>query len=481
MEGQALRSAVKKVLEKEPGRELKFRYFKNENTQLYEEFKKELEAYEGDPDKWEKLCREAIIFEDLGAKKMYEELYHLSTRYADPGFAFKFESKSGMFTLPDRTMILVKLKILYRKLLYKIIPEIESSISFQSETSKFNTEMPLGTINWHATMLQCLQQGSKFPTKFAWSVSKTRFDTPENILACYCLLKLEYDANKIYHLGIEGNRIAPTEIQILFDIKRNVNRIRYHSNLNTVIEQSKKLLHMHINSQKIKSLESKTRQSIREGHVSQMAYQELLEWLEKYRGYNFPIGSEYLGDFPITTYTGIDFLYQYWVLFKMIDYFVQHQIRIIDKKKNATHGLEYIRMDYRGAVFTIHHEKTYDGWADVASKPDFVITDKNSRPLIVMDPKNYLNSELGQAIHKILGYLNNLQELGIRVGVIFCSKEWQGKDISEKTVMRNGVEFKIVVIKLNPNETTASEYQEAFEKVFSIIREQLDQTYQATT
>ena len=125
MEGQALRSAVKKALEKEPSRELKFKYFKIENKQLYEEFKKELEAYEGDERGWEKLCREAIIFEDLGAKKMYEELYHLSTRYADPGFAFKFESKSGMFTLPDRTMILVKLKILYRKLLYKIIPEIE--------------------------------------------------------------------------------------------------------------------------------------------------------------------------------------------------------------------------------------------------------------------------------------------------------------------------------------------------------------------
>ena len=404
---------------------------------------------------------------------MYEELYHLSTRYADPGFAFKFESKSGMFTLPDRTMILVKLQELYRELLYKIIPEIESSISFQSETSKFNTEMPLGTINWHATMLQCLQQGSEFPTKFAWSVSKTRFDTPENILACYCLLKLEYDANKIYHLGIEGNRIAPTEIQILFDIKRNVNRVRYHSNLNAVIEQSKKLLHMNINSQKIKSLESKTWQSIREGHMSQMAYQELLQWLAEYRACNFPIGSEYLGDFPITNTQSIDLLYQYWVLFKMIDYFDQHQIRIIDKKKDTTHGLEYIRMDYRGTVFTVRHEETYSGWVDVISNPDFVITDKNGKPLIVMDPKNYLNSDLGSAVHKILGYLNNLQELGIRVGVIFCSKEWQGRDISEKTVMRNGVEFKIVIIKLNPNETTASGYQEAFEKVFSIIREQL--------
>ena len=83
--------------------------------QLYEEFKKELDAYEDDEEGWKRLCRESVIFEDLGAKKMYEELYHLSTRYADPGFAFKFESKSGMFTLPDRTMILVKLQELYRR------------------------------------------------------------------------------------------------------------------------------------------------------------------------------------------------------------------------------------------------------------------------------------------------------------------------------------------------------------------------------
>src|SRR5487761_433347 len=77
-------------------------------------------------------------------------------------------------------------------------------------------------------------------------------------------------------------------------------------------------------------------------------------------------------------------------------------------------------MNISGKNLTIYHQKTYnypnESWA-LASEPDFTV-EVDGELKVVMDAKNWREKNQGEAMYKMLGYLNNLDA---NRGVLFFS------------------------------------------------------------
>jgi len=486
MVSSRLRAAVIKLVKDEDLSEtIDHELFSFKYGEQLSEFYNELKQFEGHPTRFKDFLREIRLDSKLGVRQMYEELLHLTSLYARKNEVFHIKSEIGEFSLPDRTMVLIKIKWLFEELLFRIIPDIENNLSFSQDTYIEQSKMVKGNVDWHSTILSSVKRGESFPLKFDCRMNRVHFDTYENLLAAYCVVKLENDAKKILLSSEENDILRTKDFEVLEIIKKQVHLIRSRSHLQGIINKMEKYSRLSLDSNIVRSLESKTDFRIRTGQVAQRAYSELLQWLKNYRGHNLPSDGRMLADFPFHHKQSLDILYQYWVFFRMIDYFVTKQkiliVQTIRKKNNGEEdSFGGFVLSYKGKTFTIHHEYEEAGWTTAKSNPDFAF-EYDGKLSILMDPKNWTEASEGSAYHKMLGYLHNLVERGTSVGVLFFSyhgtyqKDDQGiaKPIVKRTVTMGKSPYTLVTCVLHPKDTQTLESDQIFQNVFEIIKKYL--------
>lgn len=475
-----LRSVFKTIVERDQISErTNFEYFKKVYKEELTGIENELGQFEGHQKTFENYLREIKIDERLGVREMYQELLHLTSVYSRKNEVFHIISDEISFSLPDKTMILIKIKWLYEKLLLRIIPEIENNLNFSLETYEEESNMIKGVVNWNDTIVSAFSRGEKFPLQFKYSKSRINFQTPENMLAAYCVLKFEHDVKSVLMSTSKENILREKDYMILDGIKRISNRLRTNSHLQELFEKMQPYSKISPESKTVKNLEKKTLERIQTGIISHKAYSQLILWLKEYRGHNLPSDGKNVSDFPFYHEKSVDILFQYWVFFRMIDFLVtKKNVRIIQVKVSKNGSFEGFDLAYGSKEFKLLHEYEESGWTDAVSNPDFVL-EKNGNFPIIMDPKNYSkDTSEGDAYHKMLGYLFNLNSRSPTTGILFFSEH--GKyQIDEKGEKKNIVErsktidsklFRFITCVIHPKNSSLSERDEVFEYVFKIIK-----------
>jgi len=241
MVSSRFRSAVSEIIREEKLKEsIAYEHFSLKYKDRLQEFSDELKQFEVHDDSFSDFLREIRLDSQLGVRQMYEELLHLTSLYARKNEVFDIKNEIGEFSLPDRTMVLIKIKWLFENLLFHIIPEIENNLSFHQETRDEQLKMIKGNVDWHSTILTSMKNGEKFPLQFNCKINQVHFNTPENILATYCILKLERDAKRILSSVSEEDVLRKKDFEILEMIKRHVHQIHAHSHLQELLDKMEK-------------------------------------------------------------------------------------------------------------------------------------------------------------------------------------------------------------------------------------------------
>ena len=475
-----LRSVFKTIIERDQiSEKTNFEYFKKVYKEELTDIENELVQFAGHQKSFENYLREIKIDEKLGVREMYQELLHLTSIYSRKNEVFHITSDEISFSLPDKTMILIKIKWLYEKLLLRIIPEIENNLNFSLETYEEESNMIKGVVNWNDTIVSSFSRGEKFPLQFKYSKSKINFQTPENMLASYCVLKFEDDVKSVLMTTSKENILREKDFKVLDGIKRISNRLRTNSHLQEVFEKMEPYSKISTESKIVKNLERNTLERIQSGLISHKAYAQLIVWLKEYRGHNLPSDGKNVSDFPFHHEKSVDILFQYWVFFRMIDFLVtKKDVRIIQVKISKKGTFEGFDLAYGSKKFKLLHEYEEPGWTGAISNPDFVL-EQNGKFPIIMDPKNYnKDSSEGGAYHKMLGYLFNLTSRSPTIGILFFSEHGKyqidengkKKNIVERSKTVDSKWFRFITCVIHPKNSSLSERDEVFEHVFDIIK-----------
>ena len=137
------------------------------------------------------------------------------------------------------------------------------------------------------TILDSACRGQKFPLQFSCIVERTYFETPENWLALYSILRLQYDLESILFFMNKSNEgLNYKEIKMLKNLKEQIDGIVFHTKLRGMIPKMEQYRRHSLSSKLVEKKENETRERIFLGNITQESYANLIEWLRKYRGYN---------------------------------------------------------------------------------------------------------------------------------------------------------------------------------------------------
>lgn len=460
-----------------------YEFFAFKNPQLIEEFSGEFERVR-DSKKWSAFLREIRFWSEVGVEQMNKRLLQLCLRYAPKGKEFfRFDNEIGSFTLPTRIDKLNKLSLLAKELVFDIFPRIEGHMNFKTEMESENLKIIRGKIDWNSTILQSVNRGEKFPLSFTCVTDRTNFDTPENLLAIACLLKIKNDVEfLLYSKDNEKFDLNFKEQFTLKTLKTQIDNLIAQTQLKQIIPKIIEFSALSIHSRMIKNLEEKTSERIRLGIVRQKSYQDILEWLEKFQGYNVRAITEKFTNFPIDHKKSIDTMYELWIIFEIVTFLVEKKnvqfLSILERGEGKFAGFQLKTND---VVFNLNYQSKKVGWTGQESEPDFNIEiagrEKETIP-IVMDPKNWSSSQSGEAIHKMLGYLLNLSQFSAEVGILFFShpigRHIQGNvtlPCVPSTQNVNGKLLTFVTMIVNPNdpENLESNLNMFYENLVSVL------------
>jgi hypothetical protein len=455
-------------------------YFLFKHPNIISQFPNEFENFKNNPKKWSGFVRELIIWNDLAIEEMNRRLLRLCLRYPakDQEF-FKIEDEIGTYTLPTRVDKLNKLSLLAKELVFDIFPSIENHLNFSSKLELYNLSDIRGTIDWNSTILTATSRGEKTPIQFVCHLNETKFDTPENFLAMACLLRLQKDIEiLLYHKG--DDELNYKETYLLGNLKNHVDKVVSKTILREIVTPLKNYS-LKLDGSAIKNLEAESKQRVRQGIVKQKSYQRLLDWLTKYRGYNIRSLRENYANFPIDHEKAIDKMYELWIIFEILDYMVEKKqvkfLKTLYRNENAFAGFQ-LRLD--NTVFNLIYQYRTKGWSQEESEPDFVIQVEGREEIpIIMDPKNWSAEQVGDAYHKMLGYLLNLSKHHTEVGILFFPhlKTRHRRDGKEPAPYVESVEevygqkITFTTMFMNPKETKYLLIN--LEKVYDYIRNAL--------
>lgn len=440
-----------------------YEFFAFKNPQLIEEFSGEFDRIK-DGKKWSAFLREIRFWNKVGVEPMNRRLLQLCLRYAPKGSEFfRFDNEIGSFTLPTRIDKLNKLSLLAKELVFDIFPRIEGHMNFKTEMETENLKVIRGKIDWNSTILQSVNRGEKFPLSFTCVIERTNFDTPENLLAMACLLKIKNDVDfLLYSKDDQKFELNFKELLTLKSLKNQIDNLIEQTQLKQIIPKIIEFSSLSIHSKMIKNLEEKTLERIRLGIIRQKSYQDLLKWLEKFQGYNIRAITEKFTNFPIDHEKSIDTMYELWIIFEMVTFFVEKKnvqfLSVIERGEGVFAGF---RLKMNDIEFALNYQSKKIGWTGHESEPDFNIgiTENGKEKIpIVMDPKNYSSSQTGEAVHKMLGYLLNLSQFEAHVGILFFShaigKHKEGNMVIpciQNTQKVAGKPLTFVTMVVNPN------------------------------
>ena len=448
--------------------------FVHHHKQIAEEFAQDIERIKKSGIKWEAFLREIRFWNTVGVEPMSRRLLRLALRYMPEGQQFfNFNDEIGAFTIPTRTDRLNKISLLARELLFDIFPRIEDHLNFETGAEGELAETVHGTVNWDRTILNSVRRGQKFPLQFSCIVERTHFETPENSLAIYSILRLQYDLEFILFFNdIPNGDLNFKEIRMLKNLKSQVDSIVFRTKLRGLIPKIERYGGHSLSSEFVKKRENRTRERIRRGDIRQKSYSDLIEWLRKYRGYNVRSLSKKFTNFPAGHKKSFDTMYELWIIFEIMAHLQNNGMQFIATLENNEKFAGF-KIRSNGVVFRLSYQGKYRGWTGYMSNPDFTIEieSTDSKP-IIMDPKNWANQQAGGAVHKMLGYLLNLSKYDVSIGILFFSHataklEEDPSSCEKKSYKIQGREFTLSELLVKPTEPERVE--ESLEVVYRHI------------
>ena len=345
---------------------------------------------------------------------------------------------------------LIKILRMADKLLLQIFPEIENHLHVEYESEFIWFESVRGTIQWTPTILDTIKNGNEHPLRILCRVERTDFDTPENILAIYAVLLLQYDTEHLLHDRV-SRLLDEDDCARLKRMQWHIDNILRHSILRSLIpmvEQYKGFSE----HQFIKENEKHARTRIQHGIVRQKQYADLIDWMKKYRKYRLYAhdSAANFGEVKREPFT----IYEYWILYEIANH-LEHT-KGFDVEKKIEGQKLYFQITENGKKFKLRYQDYLKGWKakskSINSKPDSKLINSkkpdskliNSTPdftigsyideeerYIILDAKYYESTNPGGVVPhlKMLGYLMNLAKYGPRIGVLFFPAYAESRDM----------------------------------------------------
>lgn len=371
-------------------------------------------------EKWKRLVRKIRNSKELGVKEMSATVILLSNRHLVRDEYFKIEHENGTFTLPSKIDELNKILEMINEFLYDIFPSIDDNLNFRSSSHTEHRNIIRGKIDWNRTLTQPMNLGHKTPMMFTCLLNETNFETEENILSLSSLLRLQNDIEYLLKTNYD-DEIDVTETYKLKKYDQLIMRLLNQTNLKPIIPKAREFAEATMQSRKFTNLIEKTKERNYRGLVTEKAYEDLIMWVDKYRGLNIQSVDKNLTDFPWQEQESVDTMFELWILFEMVSYFEDKKnVKIVKQEKNGKGNFAGFRMSFHGINFTLLYEaEIIDNTFVQRSKPDFIIKIGNRYP-VVMDPKNWTGN-FGDARHKVLGYMKNLESYDTKTGIVFFS------------------------------------------------------------
>ena len=406
-----------------------FKFFKTEESDFVKDFEEEFKNMNL-KNEWPALLRKLRYFDDDGIKMMLAKLSHLTIKYEKFNEVFKIGTEEGSFTIPSRLEMLNKIQLLADKLIYDIIPNIFGQLNFDAKLERTQSEFMKGTIDWNNTLLINFKNGDEIPRNFAIMMYKSQFNTTENKLVIFVLLKLKNEIEQILNTEFDKNiDLDKKEIKLLENITYQIEVIISNSklidlrNLIPVPEISKK------KSKFMDNLLDGTRDRIANRIIINESYEKLINWLEEFEGFNLQSIVEKYSRFPITENKNIDTIYELWIIFEIANFFERRLCRLVEVTKNEHGEFRGFKFEYNKKNFFLNYQKTMYGWANKGT-PDIVISTNNDKNEIIIDAKNWHNKDFSDAKYKMLGYLENFAS---NIGILyFISKNYKEERCDSK-------------------------------------------------
>ena len=216
--------------------------------------------------------------------------------------------------IPKNLAVTLKVIRLADELLKDVFPRIENHLYSEHESEFRWDESVRGPIQWTPTILNAVKGGYELPVRFLCRVERTDFGTPENILALYAMLLLQYDTERLLNNTNMEYLLEGDDLARLQKIWRHIDSTLQHTILRPLVPIVEQYVSF-TNPQFIKKKEDDVRMRIRQRIVRQKSYADLIDWLEKYKGYHI------YADFGTVSFREMDkkppTVYEYWILYEI--------------------------------------------------------------------------------------------------------------------------------------------------------------------
>jgi len=269
------------------------------------------------PEPWSAILREIRLWKDLDLRYMYSRIMELTQEYKGNFDYFEIMTDYGVYVIPDRITLLNKLLQLSRELLHEIYPKIEQSLNYESDSFSVDSPIIRGKIDWNTTLTNTINKSQKFPVSFVSIVPTQEFDTPENVLLLVSLFWIKNDSLRLMR-HYQPNELSKKELSKLNQIFTTTDMALEHTMLKQIQDNVKYLSEIGQKHRKISELINQVKERINLGLVNQLAYSQLLIWIEKYLHFNTERFAKDLVNFRIERTQDVDTMYELWILFEIM-------------------------------------------------------------------------------------------------------------------------------------------------------------------
>lgn len=474
--------------------------------------------------KWSQTLREIRFWEEQELDYMYQRVMALSRKLVGKNSYFVVQTLSGKSTVPDRTTMLNRVMELAQKLLSEIYPSIMRLLNYRVNQEEIISHNIQGTVNWNKTICNAIKSTGGIPTQFVCVVPRKTFSTTENLLLLLAVKWLHRDCIKISNFQIVDN-ISAEERKKIWLIINSTQRI-LDSPLFHEIEIRSEILQAFSNpTVRIKDLLDMVEKEIQLYKTNQGEYLPLIEWMRNYVDFNMNRYQD-LANFTFENIEDFDTMFELWILFEFVNHMKKYNntnsIPII--KKNKLKGFK-IQLDEKELF--LYHEKYYrvpigkkEGLNNPQNQinPDFTIEfgdkcicghsnkihhydgieyencsfyeyvdsdntkncecDSFQSPVqIVLDAKNWRNSNRMEAVQKMSWYLVQMNKYKTKTGILFFSNFEKNQDPAKPmtdnwgpiTVNQGNWEFVNFVIKSSRKEIHLRQLEEIFGSIMNKI------------
>ena len=416
--------------------------------------------------KFSQLVREILEPRDDQKKFMYERLWYLLIEYRNsPDDYFKVQTDDATYSFPNPLAELSKLEMLYEEFVL-IFTDIKNRIAFDFPSEEYSGSSIRGKISWQKTILK---SRTDFPLKFYSKIQEREYETPENILLILCVEWMYRDAMRVIELDfpepLDDQQTGQID-EIIGKTKDILQTFPYASVLNT----SRRLWNLNYQTDpKILELEKAVRKRLDSDTIGNKKYDELLEWVRKYKElYLDNVHEGQTTTRPITSIEAQDFIFEAWIFFEMID-FIERQKGIrcyltFGTEDGNTDGERFFEFRIHGVDVRFYYEKEHSAAGGV-QKPDFSVM-VGEKIIFVLDAKNFSRPKESIPTEPHSQVMRYMLTLDCRTSCFILPY------LAKEPVEDPGI-YKIYYMKMTPEPDFVK--SQTLEKIFDIISDSVMQ------